>query len=85
MNVGLFPLPSLSLPTFLPKAKAAFSFAVHSYVVNVETLASPSTSEDDSSKRPQPVPSLITILFVGCRRRAVIYSWKDGEPQEVKV
>ena len=85
MNVGLFPLPSLSLPTFLPKAKAAFSFAVHSYVMNIESPASPSTFEDDPSKRSQPVPSLITILLVGCRRRAVIYSWKDGEPREVKV
>jgi len=83
MNVGLYPLPTLSLPTILPKAKAAFSFAVHSYVINAEPLSLSST--EASPKQSQPIPSIITILLVGCRRKAVIYSWKDGEPQEVRV
>jgi len=83
MSVGLYPLPSLSLPTILPKAKAAFSFAVHSYVVNAEPLSSSST--EIPPKQSQPIPSINTILLVGCRRKAVIYSWKDGEPQDVRV
>lgn len=73
----LFPLPTLSPPTPLLKAKAAFSFAIHTSVQHAET-------EGDFS-RQDPKTSLITYLLVGCRRRAVLYSWKDGEPQEVKV
>ncbi|KAJ3504846.1 hypothetical protein NLJ89_g7728 [Agrocybe chaxingu] len=84
MNVTLFPIPSLTPPTILPKAKAAFSFSVYSYVENVDCPPSPSTSDKPLSKRNQPIPTLVTLLLVGCRRKAVIYSWKDGEPQEVK-
>ena len=31
-----------------------------------------------------PVPTVVSYL-VACRRKLVIYSWKDGEPQEVQV
>ena len=31
------------------------------------------------------IPALVTRLAVGCRRKIVLYSWKDGEPQEVQV
>ncbi|KAF9472733.1 hypothetical protein BDN70DRAFT_886627 [Pholiota conissans] len=84
MTVTLFPLPSLSPPTPLPKAKAAFSFAVHSYIENVQIQQSQSPSADTEFIRSQPIPTLITHLLVGCRRKAVLYSWKDGEPQDVK-
>ena len=83
MNVSLYPLPSLSPPTILPKAKAAFSFAIHSYVENTEPLT-PSTSEIPT-RQSQPIPTIITLLLIGCRRKAVVYSWKDGEPQDVRV
>ena len=26
-------------------------------------------------------PTVITLLAVGCKRRVIIYSWKDGQPQ----
>ncbi|KAF9560733.1 hypothetical protein CPC08DRAFT_636245 [Agrocybe pediades] len=74
MTVTLFPLPSFTPPTPLVKAKAAFSFAIHSTIEKhaPESLATP------------PIPNLITHLLVGCRRKAVLYTWKDGEPQDVK-
>ena len=28
---------------------------------------------------------MVTQLIIGCRRKVVIYSWKDGEAQEIKV
>lgn len=31
------------------------------------------------------VPVVVTYLAVGCKRKIVVYSWRDGEPQEVKV
>lgn len=85
MNVTLWPLPYLSTSTILPKAKAAFSFAVHSYVLYTEPAVNQTFSDEVVSKPSQPIPTLMTMLLVGCRRKAVIYSWKDGEPQEVKV
>lgn len=78
--VTLFPLPGLAPPTPLIKAKAAFSFALHTHV---------SSSQPDGSSgelgRMASIPTVETYLLVGCRRKAVIYSWKDGEAQEVKV
>ncbi|KAF9532490.1 hypothetical protein CPB83DRAFT_846876 [Crepidotus variabilis] len=82
MNITLFPLPSYSPPTPLPRAKAAFSFAVQSYLTSAEVPSSPSSF--DVPKRAQPIPSLVTLLLIGCRRKVVIYSWKDGDPQDVK-
>ncbi|KJA16870.1 hypothetical protein HYPSUDRAFT_46906 [Hypholoma sublateritium FD-334 SS-4] len=81
-TVTLFPLPSFSPPTPLLKAKAAFSFAVYTYVKVPNE--SPKPSDEAEFKRSQPIPQLITRLLVGCRRKAVLYTWKDGEPQEVK-
>ncbi|KAF5327421.1 hypothetical protein D9619_004692 [Psilocybe cf. subviscida] len=76
-TVSLFPLPTLSPPTPLLKANAAFSFAIHTSSVQ-------QAGAQGEFSRQDPKTSLITYLLVGCRRRAVLYSWKDGEPQEVK-
>jgi hypothetical protein len=85
-QVTLFDLPELSGPTPLPKAKSAFSFAVHTSVQHLYP--------DGKKTRPQgvefsppiiPVPSAITYLVVGCQRKLVVYSWKDGEAQDIKV
>ncbi|KAF8183420.1 hypothetical protein BJ912DRAFT_906001 [Pholiota molesta] len=85
MTVTLFPLPSLSPATPLLKAKAAFSFAVHSYIENIQIPPNQSSADSDVEfKRTQPIPTLVTQLLIGCRRRAVLYSWKDGEFQAVK-
>jgi Vam6/Vps39-like protein vacuolar protein sorting-associated protein 39 len=85
-QVTLFDLPGLSKPTPLPKAKSAFSFAVHTSLQHLYP--------DGKRTRPQgaefsspiiPVPTVITYLVVGCQRKLVVYSWKDGEAQELKV
>ncbi|KAJ3506301.1 hypothetical protein NMY22_g17296 [Coprinellus aureogranulatus] len=77
MNVNLLPLPQLSPPTPLAQAKAAYSFAIHSSVQTPPV-------DSSSPAQTQPIPTLITYLLVGCRRKAVLYTWKDGEAQEVK-
>lgn len=84
-TVTLFPLPSFAPPTPLVKAKAAFSFSIHSSVHNVQPPANPNSAAEPEFTRTQPIPTLTTQLLVGCRRKVVIYSWKDGEPQDVKV
>ncbi|KAF7312336.1 Rab guanyl-nucleotide exchange factor [Mycena indigotica] len=75
--VTLLPLPNLSPPTPLLKAKAAFSFAIHSSVQHVAPDLPPGA-------KATSIPTLVTQLVVGCRRKVVIYSWKDGEAQESK-
>jgi hypothetical protein len=47
--------------------------------VNLQQLGDP---EFDKSKA---IPTLVTQLLIGCRRKAVLYSWKDGELDGVKV
>jgi hypothetical protein len=39
----------------------------------------------DTAKAAVSIPTVITQLMVGCRRKVVIYTWKDGEAQEAKV
>ncbi|KAF8637825.1 hypothetical protein AX16_010742 [Volvariella volvacea WC 439] len=82
-TVTLFPLPTFAPPTPLVKAKAAFSFAIHSSVEHVYPEGKPESLNDELSK-PAAIPTLLTQLMVGCRRKVVVYSWKDGEIQEVK-
>lgn len=94
MTVTLFPLPGFAPSTPLVKAKAAFSFSVHTCVQH--PVHSPDSEKDsasdpmpictsDNAKAMQQIPSIVTQLLIGCRRKVVIYSWKDGEAQEVKV
>ncbi|KAG8213472.1 hypothetical protein J3R82DRAFT_12007 [Butyriboletus roseoflavus] len=88
----LYPLPSFSPPTKLTQAKGALSFAVHSSVHNAPEFQSPNRAgsplsggfSSEVEKRPMPIPTMVTTLAVGCRRKVVAYSWKDGEAQEVK-
>ncbi len=79
MTTTLFPLPTLSPPTVLTQAKAAFSFTIHSFTQHIDAEGKPSQPD------VKTIPTLITYLVVGCRRKVVIYTWKDGEAQEVKV
>ncbi|KAF8071649.1 hypothetical protein FPV67DRAFT_1746459, partial [Lyophyllum atratum] len=83
-TVILFPLPTLTPPTPLLKARAAFSFAVHSSVQHIQPDTKSEYSAGSEFTKPQPIPAVVTQLLVGCRRKVVIYSWRDGEPQEVK-
>ncbi|KAF9266470.1 hypothetical protein L218DRAFT_956243 [Marasmius fiardii PR-910] len=81
-TITLYPLPGFSPPTVLTNAKAAFSFAIHSCVQHLLPDGSAEVGFDKSSKKS--IPTLVTRLVVGCRRKVVIYTWKDGDAQEVK-
>ncbi|KAF8311952.1 hypothetical protein DL93DRAFT_2060501 [Clavulina sp. PMI_390] len=78
--VTLSPLPNLSPQTPLTQARNAMSFTVH---VSVQ---SPESTAEDSSSTPNPpgVMTVFTQLAIGCRKKLVLYSWKNGEPQEVR-
>ncbi|THV01026.1 hypothetical protein K435DRAFT_718392 [Dendrothele bispora CBS 962.96] len=82
-TVTLFPLPSFTPPTVLTSAKAAFSFGIHSYIYK-EPQEPQADSGTFSSPKAPSIPTLITTLIVGCRRKVVVYTWKDGEPQDSK-
>ncbi|KIJ12775.1 hypothetical protein PAXINDRAFT_181469 [Paxillus involutus ATCC 200175] len=82
----LYPLPSLSPPTPLAKAKGALSFAIHSSVHNAPNASDSSRPGgfDSADADTIPIPTMVTMLVVGCRRRVVVYTWRDGEAQEIK-
>ena len=84
-QVTLYPLPELAPPTLLLKAKSAFSFAIHTSVQHILPNGTTVKSSDAQFSKATTVPTVVTNLIVGCRRKLVIYSWKDGEAQEVKV
>jgi hypothetical protein len=85
-QVTLYNLPFLSKPTLLPKAKPAFSFAVQTFVQHLHPDGRKTRPQDGEFSTPMiPVPTVITYLVVGCQRRLVVYSWKDGEAQDLKV
>ncbi|KZT73130.1 hypothetical protein DAEQUDRAFT_722252 [Daedalea quercina L-15889] len=73
-TVTLYPLPSFSPPTPLTKSKQALSIATYTGVVH--------NAPDGTAKLSPDAPSVMTHLAIGCKRKIVIYSWKDGEPQE---
>ena len=75
-NVTLYPLPGLTPPTPLPAARGAMAFAVNTAVQHIGS---------DGQNDPRGIPTVITTLAVGCKRKVVLYSWKDGEPQGPKV
>lgn len=81
----LFPLPTLSPPTPLTGAKAAFSFATHTFVEHILPGGKVEELSDVGFTKTKAIPTLVTQLIVGCRRKLVIYSWRDGEAQEAKV
>ena len=76
MTVTLYPIPDLQPPSQLFKARAGFSFTIHTSVQHIPPPGKSPTI---------PVPTVVSYLVVACRRKLVIYSWKDGEPQEVQV
>ncbi|KAG8887443.1 Vacuolar morphogenesis protein 6 [Tulasnella sp. 332] len=98
-TVTLFPSPAFAPGTLLPQAKGAMSFAIDTSIQNVPdaaavpagnstVTATPDTNAaaaDAGVSRTQGgVPSVITYLAVGCRKKIVIYTWKDGQSQDVK-
>lgn len=84
-TVTLYPSPSFAPPKPLLKAKAAFSFAVSSTTRRPIPTGDGNDNKAGSETMAQSAPTVFTRLLVGCRRKAVLYSWKDGEPQNAKV
>ncbi|XP_006455342.1 hypothetical protein AGABI2DRAFT_187742 [Agaricus bisporus var. bisporus H97] len=109
MTVTLFPVPGFTPSTVLVKAKAAFSFGLHTTIQHSPASTSVGTGKDASNIATPPsatiglpgsmadsfshpnagattmsIPSVVTQLLVGCRRKVVVYTWKDGEAQEIK-
>jgi hypothetical protein len=76
--VNLHPLPALSPTQTLPQTLGALCFALDTSIVykNEDGI---STSVKDSTIKQ--VPAVVTLLAVGCKRKIVIYTWKDGEMQ----
>ncbi|EGN98719.1 hypothetical protein SERLA73DRAFT_168336 [Serpula lacrymans var. lacrymans S7.3] len=77
----LFPIPNFAPPTPLAKAKGALSFAVHSSVQDIMPEAGPQSGDGQFAKA---IPTMVTQVIIGCRRKVVIYTWRDGETQEVQ-
>lgn len=82
--VTLYPIPNFAPPTPLTKTKGALSFALYTYVEHQTLPQSPSLGEPQAVK-PRTVPVVVSYLAVGCRRKIILYSWRDGEPQDVQV
>ncbi|KAI0749549.1 vacuolar sorting protein 39 domain 2-domain-containing protein [Daedaleopsis nitida] len=82
-QLTLFPYPTFSPPTPLVKAKGALCFALHTGVeyLDAEAVSIPGTPGPGKGKG---LPAVVTRLAVGCKRKIVLYSWKDGEPQDVQ-
>lgn len=73
--VTLYGLPNFTPATPLTQAKTARTFTVFT------------TVQYEGSEQPKSkgVAVVVTYLAVGCYRKLVIYSWKDGEHQETIV
>lgn len=88
--VTLSPLPALKPQTPLTQARNAMSFATHVSVKMIdpsggEIEPDSSTTSGPGHSTPHGVPTVVTQLAIGCRKKVVIYAWKDGEPQGVRV
>lgn len=76
--VNLHPLPALSPTQTLSETRGALSFALDTSVVYSNEDGTTTTVKDAATKQ---VPTVTTLLAVGCKRKIVIYTWKDGEMQ----
>ncbi|KAH8118200.1 vacuolar sorting protein 39 domain 1-domain-containing protein [Phellopilus nigrolimitatus] len=82
--VTLYPLPDLFPPTPLLQTRKAFSFAVNTTIENVSPDGNVHSFDDVAAAQSTGAPTLVTYLIVGSQRKLVVYSWRDGEAQEVK-
>ncbi|KAH7884496.1 hypothetical protein F5I97DRAFT_2037539 [Phlebopus sp. FC_14] len=73
----IYPLPAFAPPTQLVRAKGAYSFALHSSVQNAQL-------DSGGLDKTGVIPMMVTQLIIGCRRKVVLYAWRDGEPEEPK-
>ncbi|KZT07657.1 uncharacterized protein LAESUDRAFT_742773 [Laetiporus sulphureus 93-53] len=82
--VTLYTLPTLSFPTPLAKTKGALSFAIYTGVVDTGPSDKSQPLTEGASGKAKEIPTVVTHLAIGCKRKIVQYSWRDGEPQEVQ-
>lgn len=80
-QIILYHLPDYT-PTVLSKAKAAFSFAVNTSILY---LSPDGVEEPETGRTASSIPTHVTQLAIGCRRKLVVFKWWDGEPQEPTV
>ena len=74
--VTLYGLPNFAPATPLTQAKSARTFAIFTTV---------QYEGDSEQTKGRGVAVVVTYLAVGCYRKLVVYSWKDGEHQETIV
>jgi len=78
--VNLHALPNLTPTTTLQQTRGALCFTIETWV-----LYSLPDGTLTPNKDTYGVPTVLTFLAVGCKRRIVVFSWKDGEAQDPKV
>ena len=83
--VTLYPLPDLVPPTPLAQTRKAFSFSVNSTVERVSADGKVQSFDDVASGQASGVPTVVTYLVVGSQRKLVVYCWRDGEADPVRV
>ncbi|KAF8501265.1 vacuolar sorting protein 39 domain 1-domain-containing protein [Gautieria morchelliformis] len=81
--VSLYSLPELIQITPLPQTRTALVFALNTAILHVlpdGRVIEPSSAPGDA----RAIPSIVTHLAVGCRKKVVIFTWRDGEAEEPK-
>jgi Vam6/Vps39-like protein vacuolar protein sorting-associated protein 39 len=82
--VSLYSLPELIQMTPLPQTRAALVFALNTAILH--TLPDGRVIEPSNAPgEARAIPSIVTHLAVGCRKKIVIFTWRDGEAEEPKV
>ncbi|KAG8832639.1 Vacuolar morphogenesis protein 6 [Serendipita sp. 399] len=76
--VNLHPLPALTPTQTLQETRGALCFALDTSILYTNPDGTTTTANDPTVKQ---VPAVVTLLAVGCKRRMLIYTWKDGEIQ----
>lgn len=83
-TVSLYALPELSQVTLLSQTRNALVFALNTAIIHMlpdgRMIDAPGSSNDAKG-----IPTIVTHLVVGCRKKVVIFTWRDGEAQDPKV
>lgn len=78
--VTLFASPELKQATPLSQSRGALTFAINTCIQHVS-----SNNPDTSGGNFKGIPTVITRLVIGCRRKVVVFTWQDGEVTTPKV
>ncbi|GJJ08147.1 hypothetical protein Clacol_002355 [Clathrus columnatus] len=72
--VTLFAFPDLKQATPLSQSRGALTFAINTCIQHI-SIDSPNASDNPS----KGIPTVLTRLVIGCRKKVVVFSWLDGE------